>query len=337
MKQLSVIGISRSGKTCYLYAMAKTMLRGYGGVNVNAIDDVASSELKRGWREIRRNMTWPPATDMLSKTEFNCSLNLRPVMDFLWNDFKGGAITSLNEVDLQFRKDFELFLSSSDGLIIFIASDELQDILHSREDSDLIVDDLESLTEIFLRNKVTLSKIPVTIVVSKADLLSDKEKPYVFDIITKIFEPLFVVGNNMEVLVVPVSIGENLGRGSQGEKIQGSVFENPNEGNIHIPILFNLYHFLKDCIAVEKASLGDLEQETQKRLSELRKANEHNGIQRWWYDENRDEIREQISDARQNSKEKLAEIKRLEQELDKVVNLFSGDCKRYINGKIVTI
>lgn len=166
MKQVSVIGISRSGKTCYLYAMAKTMLRGYGGVNVNAIHDTASMELKKGWREIRREATWPKGTDVLTKTEFNCSLNLRPVMDFVWNDFKGGTLTSLNEVDVNFRQEFEQFLESSDGLVIFVASDELQDILHEVEDSDLIVDDLDSLTEIFLRNKVKLARIPVTIVIS---------------------------------------------------------------------------------------------------------------------------------------------------------------------------
>ena len=337
MKQLSVIGISRSGKTCYLYAMAKTMLRGYAGVNVNAIDDVAGFELKKGWREIRRNATWPKATDVLTKTTFNCSLNLRPVMDFLWNDFKGGSLTSMNEADAKFRRDFEEFLRSSDGLIIFVASNELQDILQGVEDCDLIEDDLESLTELFIRNKVVLSQIPVTIVISKADLLSEKEKPYVLEIVKEIFRPLFEVGNNMKVLTVPVCIGTNLGRCSQGESIQGVVFQNPNDGNIHIPILFNLYHFLKDCIAVERSNLGDIDTRIQDRRNTLSRAESHNGLQRWWNGEDRDEIRQQISDARKNSQQKLEEIKNLERELDKVVSLFSGDCSYYINGKKVSL
>ena len=337
MKQLSVIGISRSGKTCYLYAMAKTMLRGFAGVNVNAIDDTASMELKKGWREIRRNATWPKATDVLTKTTFNCSLNLRPVMDFLWNDFKGGSLTSMNEVDASFRRDFEEFLRSSDGLIIFVAANELQDILQGVEDSDLIEDDLESLTELFIRNKTVLSQIPVTIVISKSDLLSDKEKPFVLEIVKEIFKPLFEVGNNMKVLTVPVCIGSNLGRCSQGEPIQGVVFQNPNDGNIHIPILFNLYHFLKDCIAVERVNLGDIDERIQSRRNALSRAEAHNGLQRWWNGEDRDEIRQQISDARESSRRKLDEIKSLERELDKVVSLFSGDCSYFINGKQVSL
>lgn len=337
MKQVSVIGISRSGKTCYLYAMAKTMLRGYGGVNVNAIHDTASMELKKGWREIRREATWPKGTDVLTKTEFNCSLNLRPVMDFVWNDFKGGTLTSLNEVDVNFRQEFEQFLESSDGLVIFVASDELQDILHEVEDSDLIVDDLDSLTEIFLRNKVKLARIPVTIVISKADILSEEEKEFAFEMVTLIFKPLFTPGNNMRVLVAPVSIGANLGRCSQGEKIQGTVFQNPNDGNIHIPILFNLYHFLKDSIAIAKVMLGEYENDAQNMRRELDIANNHNAILRFFMDRDRDLIRDDISSARNSAKEKLAQIKNLERELDKVVSLFSGDCKYYINGQIVNL
>lgn len=337
MKQLSVIGISRSGKTCYLYAMAKTMLRGYAGLNVNAIDDVASKELKKGWREIRRNAKWPPATDFFTKTAFNCSINLRPAMDFLWNDFKGGALTSMNEVDDKFCQEFKEFIKSSDGLIIFVAANELQDILQEVEDYDLIEDDLESLTELFIKNKVELSQIPVTIVISKADLLKDNEKPYILEIVKEIFKPLFEVGNNMKVLTVPVCIGTNLGRCSQGESIQGVVFQNPNDGNIHIPILFNLYHFLKDCIAVERAYLGDIDKKIQDRKIALSRAESHNGLQRIWYGEDRDEIRQQISDARKSSQQKLEEIKKLERELDKVVSLFSGDCTYFINGEKVSL
>ena len=39
MKQLSIIGLSNAGKTCYIYAMAKTMIKGYNGLNAIAIDD----------------------------------------------------------------------------------------------------------------------------------------------------------------------------------------------------------------------------------------------------------------------------------------------------------
>ena len=48
MKQLSIIGLSNAGKTCYIYAMAKTMIKGYNGLNAIAIDDNLRDQLREG-------------------------------------------------------------------------------------------------------------------------------------------------------------------------------------------------------------------------------------------------------------------------------------------------
>lgn len=338
MKQLSIIGLSKAGKTCYIYAMAKTMLKGYDGINIIALDDDLRDQLSDGWHQIRRGMQWPGGTDRVTTCEFDCSLNLHPIMEFCWNDFKGGALTSMNEIDKMYKKEFQDYLGGSDGLLLFVPADNIQDILQETDDAEDIMDDLDVLNELFMspQNRATLSRIPVTVIVTKADILSEQEKTYVYEIVQMLFKPLFEVGNNMHTLVVPVSIGENLGRGNQGQEIHGTVFQNPKEGNIHIPIVFNLYHFLKDCIAVEKKRLGEIDAETQRRTAKLRTAEAHNGIQRWWNGEDRDEIRREIHSSEDLQRQKKAEIKNLEMQLDKITSLFTHDCKYYVNGQVVS-
>lgn len=56
MKQLSIIGLSNAGKTCYIYAMAKTMIKGYNGLNAIAIDDNLRDQLREGWMRIKKGM-----------------------------------------------------------------------------------------------------------------------------------------------------------------------------------------------------------------------------------------------------------------------------------------
>jgi len=338
MKQLSIIGLSKAGKTCYIYAMSKTMIKGYDGINIIALDDELRDQLSEGWKQIRKGMQWPDGTDHVTTCEFDCSLNLHPIMEFCWNDFKGGSLTSMNEIDKKYKKEFQDYLGGSDGLLLFVPADNIQDILRETEDADDIMDDLEVLNQLFMnpQNRATLSRIPVTVVVTKADILSPQEKPYIYEVVQMLFKPLFEVGNNMRTLVVPVSIGENLGRGNQGQEIQGTVFQNPKDGNIHIPIVFNLYHFIKDCIAVERKRLGDIDAETQRRTARLRTAEAHNGFQRFWYGEDRDEIRRGIHYSEDQQRQKKAEIRNLEMQLDKVASLFTQDCKYYVNGQVVS-
>lgn len=332
MKQLSIIGLSGSGKTCYTYAMAKTMIRGYNGINAIAIKDNVREQLNIGWKTISRSLTWPDGSDQTLRREFDCSLNLKSIMDFCWDDFKGGELTSLNEVAEKFRSEFNSYLRNSDGLILFVPADAYLDIIEDQEDSALLYDDLDILNSLFMANHDILSRIPVTIVITKADLLDDNSKKYVIDFIKDLFQPLFVKGNNMKVLVVPVSLGVGLGRGKQGESVQGQVYADPKKGNIHIPIVFNLYHFLKDCIAVERARLGEIGKDVESRLNDLRTAERHNGLKRWWVGEDLNELKQDLKDSEKDKKNKLAEIRELEANLDKVVTLFTEDCQYFING-----
>lgn len=334
MKQLSIIGLSNAGKTCYIYAMAKTMINGFEGLNIIAKDDDLRDQLRQGWRGIRHG-SWPQGSDKVTMCEFDCSLFLNPIMDFCWEDFKGGSLTSMNEIDKKFRNEFNEYLCNSDGLLLFVGADMLQDILKETDEAEDYTEDLEVLTALFLRNKGVLSRIPVTVVITKSDLLSVEEKEFAIEIVKEVFKPLFMVGNNIEVLVAPVCIGQNLGRGEQGSSVSGVIFHDPQEGNIHMPIVFNLYHFLKDCISVEKSMLGDADKAMEERRKRLRTAEAHNGLQRWWNSENVGDLRDSVNSQQDVIRKKKEKIKELESQLDKVERMFSKNCQYYVNGSLV--
>ena len=116
MKQLSIFGVSRSGKTCYMYAMAKTMLHGVEGLSIIATNDEQRRTLRAGWRTIT-NGSWPPGSERATPYEFDCSLHLRSIMEFCWDDFKGGILTSDADGDMLLFSEFEQYLQNSDGLI----------------------------------------------------------------------------------------------------------------------------------------------------------------------------------------------------------------------------
>ena len=80
MKQLSIIGLSNAGKTCYIYAMAKTMIKGYNGLNAIAIDDNLRDQLREGWMQIDADLF----TEVTAVTEHRAAERLLPVFLKKW-------------------------------------------------------------------------------------------------------------------------------------------------------------------------------------------------------------------------------------------------------------
>lgn len=337
MKQISIIGLSRAGKTCYMYAMAKTMKRGVNGINIFVPDDGMRDQLELGWRKIRREHKWPAGNDKVTHWNFQCMLNLRNVMDFCWDDFKGGTLSSFDEISKKHRSEFYRYLQDSDGMIFFIAADMVERILMDEPDAEDDLDDLDMLNAIIAQNGEKMKQIPITIAITKSDLLDDEAKELLFPVIKNIFPSLFVVGNNVKTLIVPVSLGQDLGHGEQNQDVSGMIYADPKEGNIHLPIMFNLYHYLKEYIAETREELTRL----KKRLSDNSKviviAENQGPLRRWWngYD---------LDDLQSNKERLLREIEKTERELSqyemdlaKTREEFTKDCQFYVNGKLQTL
>ncbi len=337
MKQISIIGLSRAGKTCYMYAMAKTMKRGVNGINIFVPDDGMRDQLELGWRRIRREHKWPSGNDKVTHWNFQCMLNLRNVMDFCWDDFKGGTLSSFNEIDTRFRNEFYRYLQNSDGMIFFIAADMVERILLNDPDAEDDLDDLDMLNAIISQNGQKMKQIPVTIAITKSDLLDDEAKELLFPVIKQIFPSLFVVGNNIKTLIVPVSLGQDLGHGEQNQDVLGMIYADPKEGNIHLPIMFNLYHYLKKYISETREELSSLKMDLSKNATNINVANQHGPLWRWWNGYDLDNLQSNKGSLLKRIEETERELSQYEMDLEKTRSEFTKDCQYYVNGKLQTL
>lgn len=332
MKQISIIGLSRAGKTCYMYAMAKTMKRGVNGITIFAPDDNLRDQLDMGWRKIRREGRWPSGSEKVTRCNFNCMLNLRSVFEFCWDDFKGGALSSFNEVDIKYRKELYELFQDSDGMIFFIAADMIERILNESPEADDDKDDLEKLNEIILKNNEKMKNIPITIAITKSDLLEKNAFPILYDLVKEIFPSLFVVGNNIKTLIVPVSLGENLGNGEQNQPVSGTIFADPKEGNIHLPIMFNLYHYLKEYISETRDEIASLKRELSNNSSSINVANNHGGLWRWWNGYDLDDLQSDKRRLEEELRDTESTLSQYERDLEQVRREFTKDCQYFVNG-----
>lgn len=332
MKQISIIGLSRAGKTCYTFAMAKTMKRGINGITIFAPDSEQRDELDMGWRTIRREQTWPAGNANDIFYNFQCMLNLRNVMDFCWKDFRGGSLNRFDEISRKYRPEFCSYLQHSDGMIFFIAGDMMNRILNDSTDAEDNLEDLEKLNDLILSNSDKVNQIPITIAITKSDLLDNNAKNAVFEIVKTIFPSLFTRGNNVKVLIVPVSLGQNLGNGDQGQTVAGQIFADPKEGHIHLPIMFNLYHYLKEYIADIRQDISNMEQELRQHGQVINIASGHTAFGRWWRGEDLDELKNERQRMLNKIEDTKHELDQQESNLEQVRSEFTKDCQYYVNG-----
>ena len=104
MRNLSIVGLHGSGKTCYLYAMAETLRRGLCGLSFRTNCD--------GWQKIIKELRWPPGTDIGQEYTFQClhSGSLFSDLDFLCYDYKGGILSSFDSISRMAKMDLMKYL-----------------------------------------------------------------------------------------------------------------------------------------------------------------------------------------------------------------------------------
>lgn len=237
MKQFDIIGLDGSGKTCYLYAMAETMRQGLYGLSFHSNCD--------GWQKIIAELQWPSGTCKTSFFDFQCFYNSKHIdwLDFSCIDYRGGIIVSYNEVDRLLRSKFRKRIIDTDGLIILVAADMLKGILmgdfEARDDIDMLNYTISGVGQ-------KLSQIPIAIAITKSDYFNNDENKVMFPLVKQLFPFIFNAALHLNTLIVPVSLGRNLSNNSCSS--ESVLYNNPSDGNIHIPILFNLYHILDNLI-----------------------------------------------------------------------------------------
>jgi hypothetical protein len=120
--QIVMLGHSNAGKTTYMALMYELMHEGYQGFQIRATTPADHAQLLGDARAIRQG-DYPPPTSRRQKHNFSLNFQGRPVSDFTWSDYRGGAITerSTNEDKAALLAD----LRRSDAIVIFADAHEL--------------------------------------------------------------------------------------------------------------------------------------------------------------------------------------------------------------------
>ncbi|GHV04859.1 hypothetical protein FACS189416_3770 [Bacteroidia bacterium] len=213
---IGIIGLSRSGKSVLMHSL------GWGQSHSDYIKfyakDMKTSLASRKTLECLEGGRWPCVTSETEQLNYTMTYNDCPVIDFSVTDYIGSILNSYDEIDQKERTEFYKYLENSAGLIFCVPSDTIIRILNGDDDA---VEELEDLNDFIFKNGNIIKNIPVTIAITKSDLLeneNENEKQAACEIIKEELYA-FCEGFQFFVSLVFVTLGEGLGDGEQGSKI----------------------------------------------------------------------------------------------------------------------
>lgn len=260
-----MFGISGSGKTCYLYAMAQILQGGAKQddfrLSIIANDLQQQARLNEGYLQMAAGGRWPDGTSVT--TEYDLCVRVqydgmyRPIIPSLTlYDYKGGVWTSTTEDSSRDRQELMNSFAQSSSVIFLVDGTTL---LQAMDDADLnpihrnraLTDVVAARQQIsFVENLFTSFKqktgsiAPVMVVITKSDVFADAEELLKGKELIKYYLPsIFAKGSGIDSAITNVSLGTHLG--SEKGTITGTLSLS-TQYNIHLPIVYALYAYLSE-------------------------------------------------------------------------------------------
>lgn len=265
--KISILGVSRSGKTCYISAMSQIVknckLNNGQRLSIKENNTTSQLELDNNFMTMVTEKRWPKNTDITTVYDFRMQYsdgNTQTNIDSLRiDDYRGGVLTALGPQADKDRKNFLNSMSDTavilfliDGSTILNAMDELDKAPIHRGTTNA-AEKLAARNEISIMENILYNYIhqgnvkkelpPIMLVVTKSDVFgSNEEYKNGIAMVMELLSSLFLTGNNTFVAITNVSLGTNLEKDINGGII-GSL-DISTKHNIHIPMLFALYAYL---------------------------------------------------------------------------------------------
>lgn len=233
--QFTMLGMSGSGKTCYLLGMYMIMVAGLEGFSFTTDSDT-DVNIKKRYKRMKDTSLgqdrFPTRTNQAEVFEFTLEHAFSPIMSFNWIDYFGGALEEQTSGNIEEYNKLEQYIKNSSCLFICVDGALLQVDGDNEERIEAIQEECSSTINPFLsRYRKNNDFLPPTaIVITKSDLCSDLSDSDFIEIIEKSFSPLFVDGNgdfNRFVSVIPVSIGKNISENNYQGKLDPKRLELP--------------------------------------------------------------------------------------------------------------
>ena len=283
-----MFGISGSGKTCYLYAMAQVMNNGvrYGDsthISIISNDLTQQQKLFDGYYTMAADSKWPLPSNNTTEYDFNVRVQHDQqfeelIPSLILQDYAGGIWQNQTQEGIEQRNallsDFTqsaaiLFIVDSDTLLKAMAnnpqdinashrlkyvSTPMPDILRAKQQVSLV----ENLLKTYKQRNTTIP--PVLLVITKGDKFADElEKQNAYRYLRQTLPSIFAHGAQLEAAITTVALGDNLE--NIDDKLTGELDISIGH-NIHIPMLFALYAYLSDvydgCAPDEQAFIDKL-------------------------------------------------------------------------------
>lgn len=350
---ITMIGGSRTGKSCYLCAMAHEMAIQQNGFTFspNMLDfrseaSMNARKLRGDWRKMQhvydesgnivQRGIWIEGTDRSGDYDFLCSYAGRPLVSFVWHDYRGAHVHG-DMQGLSGEEQTALFdrINDSACLIVCIAAERLQALIRG---SDEAVDEFGTYAGFLMNYRAAKGKtVPVVFAITKADKLRKGEFQEGVEILrNEIFGQFFQVGRSEDwfMMFVGVSLGEF--EDSNDRMIYGEFCPQ----NIHLPVLFAVRCALLEQMQTSKGSLDKATQQETEKKNELDRENNRSALGKFFLG-NAPEIEEQLKKLSSEMDGIKGEIEQLTSDLTAITKELIGDdsdvVQLYIGGRKVII
>lgn len=269
--KICFLGLSGSGKTCYLYAASHVLTEGIrtpvGSVSILCTSVSRNIHLNNGIEDMDNGdqALWPRGSDQTSEFPYELYINGNKRTRFEIYDYRGGALYDDSDSAQDEREELYKTFNESSCIVVFIDAFTLMKAfsLKNHEDESEAYRKGGLNVESILRanNKLNHLKliidearqylqqeVPILLTITKKDILSEEELNNAMEMLKNNMSTLFSKANPNPVGITAVSLGENLGAGEENEdrkrKLTGCLHLDVSK-NIHIPILFPLFNGLE--------------------------------------------------------------------------------------------
>jgi GTPase SAR1 family protein len=241
--KITMLGTTSAGKTCYMLGMYARMQMGVEGFTLRSIDLEQELELTDRWDKLvmeHGKDRWPPPNE--GNTEnyvFEFSYGFKPLLQFEWLDYRGGALRA--RPDERDQKILQAHLMESETLVLCVSGEHLTEKV---DDATLNVKARNAninamnwfLTELSKQRELSRERpFPVVILITKYDMCAHRPARELIADIKKMFNVLFSEDSNAGwlVMICPVTLGKDLAQDSENASI--------DPRSVHLPLIFAVY------------------------------------------------------------------------------------------------
>lgn len=251
---ICLLGLSGSGKTCYLYTATHVLARGVD-VNGHTISATSSNRqqairLNNGIEQMASGI-WPETSINSMAYPFDLKIDGKSVFPFTIYDYRGGMLNGLSDKDQDDVEEiFDTFEESS-CIVVLVDGDTIMQALEPGLLSPTHRQNVSFAAQLKARNELNYIEslvkecnermsrnVPILLAITKSDIFFPEELEAGKRLLKELLPSVFSLRNDMIVGITAVTLGEDLH--NEDGKLSGTLCLN-TDGNVHLPILFALF------------------------------------------------------------------------------------------------